>query len=371
MSEYPKNVSTNTDDKSKFWYVSFVACDGKQKRRSTKVPKDGGFFKHEDLSKAQAKKRAFLEGYKIAEAECAALGGGDLISTRVFLGQYIERRKPYVSARTHACQVSAFKKLFEFLGKKADLPINQIKKDDAKKFASEIRKEVRQKSAKKDISLICAAFNDAMDSELIIKNPFARLQVEPDVEGERLVHEAFTIEEIRLMVEKFPPEWSSAVRCCFETYGQRMGDILSLRWGQFDFENRVVRIRTGKTGKDLVQPMRESFYSWAVANRKKDADLLHPMLYRNRGSASLTFRDLLKAFGIGFASAPQGGKRRQFQSKTFHCIRATCATLIQSSGISEGIAMQLVGHDSDIVHRGYVRPDVEQLRQAASGLPGL
>lgn len=78
------------------------------------------------------------------------------------------------------------------------------------------------------------------------------------------------------MIATFPPEWSSAVRCCLETFGQRLGDILSLRWEQFDFENRVVNITTGKTGKTLVQPMRQGFVEWA--NKMKSKNLLHPRL---------------------------------------------------------------------------------------------
>lgn len=370
MADYPKNISINADDKSKFWYVSFIACDGKQKRRSTKVPKDGGIFKGENLSKAQAKKRALIEGSKIAEEECASLGGSN-ISVSKFLEQYHDRRKAYVSARTHACQKSAFQKLNAFLGTKADAPLERVTRDEAKRFAHAIRKEIRQKSARKDISHICAAFNDALDSDLIPKNPFARITIEPDAKEEKLTHEAFSLDEIRMMVEKFPPEWSSAVRCSFETFGQRLGDVLALRWEQFDIENRVVNITTGKTGKVLCQPMRPGFYKWAVENRRGDRDLVHPNLFTNRKQASRLFGELLRAYGIGISSIPQAGKRRTFNSKTFHCIRATCATMIQESGISEGMAMKLVGHDSDTVHRNYVRPDVEQLRKAASELPEL
>lgn len=58
-------------------------------------------------------------------------------------------------------------------------------------------------------------------------------------------------------------------------------------------------------------------------------------------------------------------------SKSFHSVRATCATLIQASGVPQGVAMRLVGHDSDAVHLGYVRPDAVLLREAANAMPAL
>ena len=85
-----------------------------------------------------------------------------------------------------------------------------------------------------------------MDAEVIDRNPCAGVSIPPDRAGEKLHKEAFTLDEIRYMIEHFPPLWSSAVRCSFETFGQRLGDILRVNWNQFDWERRVVRFDTGK-----------------------------------------------------------------------------------------------------------------------------
>lgn len=58
-------------------------------------------------------------------------------------------------------------------------------------------------------------------------------------------------------------------------------------------------------------------------------------------------------------------------SKSFHSIRATAATMLQASGVSQGLAMELVGHDSTAVHSVYIRPSADQLRSAAESLPEL
>lgn len=375
MSAYPKNVTINKDPKSSYWFVSFVAPDDRRKRRSTKVPVNGGMYKGERLTKTQARNRALIEGQRIAEEECSITDERNNMTVRQLLDGYLEKKKPYVAASTFINMKGAYKRLCDFLGKKADLPADLLKRNDTKRFVDARRLEVRQGSVRKDIAHIRSAFSEACDSEIIGKNPFSRISIPADSNAEKINKEAFTLDEIRFMIEKFPSEWSSAVRCSFETYGQRLGDILSLKWKQFDWENRIVVITTGKTGMPLLQPMRDEFYNWArLEFEKRQAnpeDLLHPRLFAQRERASIGFGNLMREYGIGVLSSNAGGRRRIVNSKTFHSIRATCVTLMHAAGLSQGMSMKLVGHESREVHDGYNRPDIEQLRNAASLLPKL
>lgn len=75
----------------------------------------------------------------------------------------------------------------------------------------------------------------------------------------------------------------------------------------------------------------------------------------------------MRLHGIGVT----GGRRRRWHSKTFHCLRATVATMVHANGVSQGLTMELVGHDSAEVHAVYIRPNAEQLRQAVAALPQL
>lgn len=372
---YCNNVSIHSDAKSEFWYVAFVGADGRRKRRSTKVPVKGGCFQGRELTKKQAYAQAVIEGERIVSSEHSAKEKRVHVSVRQFLDAYLLRRSPYLSDATLVNMRASFKHFYAFLGSRVDKDLASVSRDDSKGFVEMRRKAVRHNTVKKDLSALVAAFNDALDSELIMRNPFSRIKVQPDLPHEKVKHEAFSLDEIRFMVERFPSEWSSAVRCCFETFGQRLGDILNLRWRQFDFDLRVVNLTTGKTGKVLAQPMREGFYLWALQEfRSRGAaldDFVHPRLHRFLDRASIEFGQLVRFHGIGSLSEESAGRRRCVNSKTFHSIRATCATLIQAAGISEGMAMKLVGHDSAAIHAGYVRPDVEQLRKVAESLEGL
>lgn len=376
MSEYPKNISINKEKNSRFWCVSFIAQDGRQRRRSTKVPVEGGVYGKEVLTPKQAKTRALIIGSEIAKKACDAVEQRNNISVKDFLEEYLQRKKDFVTTATYINMKGAYSRLCDYLGKRANMPMANFKRDEAKKFVEFRRQEVRASSVKKDITSISPAFNDALDSEIIARNPFIRLSIEPDKADEKVFHDAFSLDEIKFMIKHFPDEWPSVIRCCFETYGQRLGDIIHLKWEQFDFENRVVNITTGKTGRVLAQPMRLGFYEWALTRRNEEKprsnDYLHPNLAEiGANRASIEFGQLIRAFKIGSLSSPASGKRRRVNSKTFHSIRATCATLIHATGVSEGTAMKLVGHDSDAIHRGYLRPDIEQMRNAAERIPSL
>lgn len=369
--------SLNRDPKSPFWFVSFRGVDGKIKRRSTKVPADGGLFRGERLTRAQAEKRAYVEAVRLANAEREEFDSHNNVSVKDFLASFLSRRAALIATNTYVNSRAAYAHFGRFLGSRFSAPLRLVTREDAKRFIEARRRDVRCRTVLKDVSALKLAFDDACDSEIIARNPFARLHVPKDGPAEKIDKEAFSVEEIRLMIDKFPAEWSSAVRCSFETFGQRLGDILALRWEQFDFDGGVVVFRTGKTGRVLKQPMREGFCEWAQrelrARGARPSDFVHPELNAlGPEKASKAFGDLMRVWGIGRLSSEHvTGRRRVVNSKTFHSIRATAATLLQASGVSQGIAMHLVGHDSEDVHRAYVRPSAGQLLAAAAALPPL
>lgn len=87
-----------------------------------------------------------------------------------------------------------------------------------------------------NVAAVRAAFAWDLDAELIVRNPCDGVKVPADGREERVVHEAFTPEEIQVLLCKLPDEWVAAVRCCLGTYGQRLGDVRALRWEQFDWQ---------------------------------------------------------------------------------------------------------------------------------------
>ena len=89
---------------------------------------------------------------------------------------------------------------------------------------------------------------------------------------------------------------------------------------------------------------------------------------RVHSNPSQEFTQLVRLHGIGLQSGGGQGRRWCWHSKTFHCLRATVVTMLHANGVSQGMAMELVGHDSTEVHAIYLRPTPDQLREAAGRL---
>lgn len=372
---YNGRLSINKEKTSPYWMVTFQGKDGKMRRRSTKVPVAGGMFEGVKITAKLAEKLAYQRGVQMACAEESEYERHNNVSVRDWCEKYISRNAGHVSHRTVNNARTAYRFLYDFLGKRADAPLRLLTKADIKDFIARRREVVRAETVKKDLAAISQACKDAVDSEVIDRNPCQGVTIPADRAGEKRIKEAFTMDEIRYMIDKFPPLWSSAVRCSFETFGQRLGDILRLDWSQFDWQARVVRFVTGKTGRVLAQPMRQAFYDWAHARwveaGSPSTGLLHGPLLALGDGASYQFGLLLRTHGIGLLHGSFGGRRRTMNSKSFHSIRATCATELHACGASQGMAMELVGHESANVHAVYIRPTSEQLRVVAENLPSL
>ncbi len=372
---YQGRLFINKEKTSPYWCVTFEGRDGKMKRRSTKVPVKGGMFEGMQITAKLAEKLAYQRGVQIALAEEKEYNRHDNTTVRNWCEAYIRKNAGHISQRTYTNALTAYRFFYSFLGARADEPLRLITKMDAKDFITHRRNNVRQKTVAKDVAALSQAFKDAVDAEIIVRNPFAGVSIPQDRAGEKLLKEPFTLEEIRYMIDKFPALWSSAVRCSFETWGQRLGDILRLDWSQFDWERRVVHFVTGKTGRRLRQPMRPGFYAWAQEKWQEAgcpaSGLLHARLLALGDGASYQFGVLLRSHGIGMTQAAGGGSRRVRNTKSFHSIRATVATELAAAGVSLGIAKELVGHDSSTVHAVYIRPSYSQLEDATKFLPAI
>lgn len=372
-----KTYSINKQDRSPFYFVSWREENGQQFKRSTKVPHAGGMFQGRKITATQAARLAEQVAVRLmAEQEEKSKDEKNISVRRVF-ELMISGKLGKVSPRTYYNARLSYNLFLTWLGRRADAPMREIKRSDLKEWVSFRRTEVRASTCKKDLTAINSAFSWALDAEIIDKHPGLGLRVAPDTKTEKVLHEAFTIDEVRYLVAKLPDEWSSLVRCCIGTFGQRLQDMLDLTWEQFDWKERCVKMISEKTGRVIAHPMTNTFFGWARAKyeegRKrggKYAVYVHPNL-RELSNPSTEFTTLVKLHGIGISGQEVSGKRKKWHSKTFHSLRASVATMLQLGGISEGIAMHLVGHDSKTVHQAYIRPTAQQLLDVAANFPEI
>jgi integrase len=71
-------------------------------------------------------------------------------------------------------------------------------------------------------------------------------------------------------------------------------------------------------------------------------------------------------------STKKGRATRRRQSPlTFHSLRHTAVSLLKNAGVSDVIARDIIGHESEAVSRQYTHIDSETKRTALDKLPDI
>ena len=192
---------------------------------------------------------------------------------------------------------------------------------------------------------------------------------------------AFTIEEVRRILDVATDEWRSLVLFGLYT-GQRLGDIVALTWSQIDLERDEIRLTTRKTNKPLIVPIAAPLKEHLLEIVADDPRApVHPRAFQNVASNQGIVADLSNQFGELLISAglreAGGGKgvgrsgRRQGQELSFHSLRHTAVSLLKDAGISDAVVMALVGHNTAAMSRHYTHVGKEALANAARSLPEI
>lgn len=391
---------------SPYWWarVSVPAGNGTREiRLSTKIPHSPDFvssetkkdaekigYKITDLTRTQAMKRA----RQLADAlQASARANLPAIQIRKsinqlasdfstentivptcgdWLNQHLVRvARSGLKPASVANYKQAFDKFRAAVGKKIDLPLDRVTPLLAESVRDYILTQVSGQTAQLAIRLISAAFNQAVEYQIINKNPFSalgKLKIQKPVAKRR----KFEPQELKLVMDHASPEWQSMVLVCLYTGGQRLGDMATLRWDQVDFVRETVTIETQKTSRLLVIPMIPALKTHLEHRRKiVTGDYVHPgcaeMFNRSgSGRVSAVFGRILYQCGLIEKDPLAAGKKYKRMSSnaigthrhvnvlSFHSLRYTAVTMLHDAGVPPALVKTIVGHSSDSVHAGYI-----------------
>jgi integrase len=168
------------------------------------------------------------------------------------------------------------------------------------------------------------------------------------------------------------------------TGGQRLSDVAALTWANVDLQRKEVRFETRKTGRRVIIPLVGPLlrHAESLPAGISPADPIHPRAFQTLKAQGRTntlsnqFDTILSQAGLKAYGSHQGvGKGRATKRDTgklgFHALRMTATTLMHDAGIPAATVQAIVGHESEDVHRLYIRMGRESQERALSVLPDL
>lgn len=214
-------------------------------------------------------------------------------------------------------------------------------------------------------------------------NEASRVEKLDERVGQRRQRRAFTDGELRTILTVCDPEWRRMVICGAYS-GMRLGDVATLRWANIDLGSREMHFSMEKTGKNVVIPIAAPFYNHLMdlAGNDDPAAPVFPRAFALRqrdiptSALSNQFFKILTAAGLVEPRTHKcTGKGRNAGRVSgglgFHCLRHTATSLLKRAGASDVIAMEILGHDTAAVSRGYSHIDTATLRVAIDKLPDI
>jgi len=218
-----------------------------------------------------------------------------------------------------------------------------------------------------DVRTLKAAMQLALDWKLIQEHPFEKAKPIRTTQTEK---SHFSDEEILRLLDVIKDEWFARIVKFAILTGLRRGEILNLRWSDFDAKIGTVniqsspgyRVKGGTMRKIPLQAEGIALLSEIPQGKKDDK-----IFTREDGSdpaedaVTKKFKRAVKAAGLS-------------DDLHFHSLRHTFGTKAANSGVSANVLKAIMGHSNIKTTEGYMGRDEDamraQIQKVALPVPG-
>ena len=298
-----------------------------------------------------------------------------------FLTAWLRRKELEAGQQTHTRYGIVVDQFLKFLGGKKARDIAHLTSADISGFRDAVSERSAPSTVNVALKVIRAALNQAKREGLIDSNEAERVSLLKRVA--RSKRRPFSLDELRRVLEMANQEWVGIILVGLYT-GLRLGDIATLTWTNVDLGQRELHLVTQKTGRSqnlpIAKPLLKHLESLPVSDDPHQP--LFPSAYdlytrqRFNGTLSRQFYDILVAAGLAkervHAVTGKGSLVRHVQNElSFHCLRHTATSLLKNAGVSDVIARDIIGHDSEAVSRQYTHIETETKRRALDNMPDV
>lgn len=376
--------------RSPYWFACFNDASGRRVQHSTK---QSSRKKAQQMADAWEQAAKLASEKRLGEAQARrilsriyeTLNGEELpsSSTAEFLDSWAKGRTADTAARTQQAYAQVVRDFIKSLGEKANRDIATVSKADVAKYRDSVLRRTSVATANKSLKYLRVALGAAYKSGLSQENPAAKLEILRQRGTERVERRPFTLDELQLIVSNSSGEWKGLILFGLYT-GQRLRDIATLTWQNVDLAKAELRFVTGKTGRRMHLPIAQPLLSYLDTLPATDdpAAAVFPnasrLAIKETGESRLSqqFHRILVVSGLAqertkLATGNGRGGRRTISPISFHSLRHTATSLLKTAGVSEAVAMDIIGHDSPEISRHYTHIEAKAKKDALALLPDL
>ncbi len=262
----------------------------------------------------------------------------------------------------------------KFLGARSDRALTTMQPRQVEDFKTHLAKRVSPSTVNKGVKVLKAALNAAVKSRQLEFNPAEHVEfIQTEQEGRR----PFTSAELTALLAHAGVEWRTMILTAFYT-GLRLRDCANLTWRNIELHTNTLNVLTEKTGRRQVLPLAEPLarHLSGMAGDDPDAALCPALHGKPAAWLSAQFYTVMIAAGIvskrGHQKTGNGRDgRRETSHVSFHSLRYNTTSALKSSGVSDSVAMDIVGHETASISRNYTKIDDTAKRAAVNKLPDI
>jgi integrase len=361
---------------SKRWWIGF-RVDGNLHRKST------GYT-------SKAKAQEVLQEYKTLESLRGSrklldqfvgiLTGEKKVcpSAAGYIDSWYEGKRAEVRASTHKTYRLPVSELKEFLAGRGIETLEDITPRALADYLSSCAERVGRSAVHRRRQLIRQVLSLAKRERVISEDPSEGLKLPGRKSETKKTRRPFSTDELNLILEHCDPFWRFMVIGGFTT-GLRMGDLISLTGKGIDVRGMVAHCTTIKTGATVTIPISKQFTDTFKDQISGQGAIFTVQLelYIEKGAWPFSdrFAKILRFAGLtekprrGVRDGKGGSRRRVVNEISFHSLRHTFISFLQSAGVAESITSGMVGHSTVEMTRAYTTIPTETLRRAVGNLP--
>lgn len=327
------------------------------------------------------------EVLKATVEEFVKIAGGELISytVRSWMDTWLTD-KTDASKATIVAYRQIVDLFLQKLGARADRSLTTVQPRQIENFKKYLQNRVSPATVNKALAILKAGFSRAVTKRQLEFSPAEHVEPVEEAQSRR---RPFTNAEITklLAAAKSKPlikqlktkgeEWRTMILIGYYT-GLRLGDCANLTWANVDLLNSTLTVKTQKTGRNQVLPIAEPLarHLHGLAGDDPAAPLCPTLRGKPPAWLSNQFHRVMSTAGLvekrTHESKGRGRTARRETSRiSFHSLRYNTTSALKSAGVSDSVAMDIVGHETEAVSRNYTKIADDAKRVAINKLPDI